>query len=791
MGKYELRNLLGHGSAGEVWKGLDAQTRQDVAVKLLHPDLLQNDPNFITLFMKEWQAITALHHPNIVHVREVAVSRPSEATNETTPYIVMDYIEGQTTLATVIQRTSRVGTFPPISDIVYLFTCIGAAVDYAHEQHIVHNNIKPSNILLDINNTAHSKDGEPMLTDFGIAHLPGNQNNVSTLYISPEQVKGEKPNPRSDIYALGVILYEICTGVLPFHGESNMAIMMHHLNTLPTSPMLINPNIPLALSEVILRTLAKDPKTRFATASLLARAFAEACSVEQLPQMALNKNQASHEGPFFYTTSGALRVPATQGPATPRQPTNGIPSILGVSQPLPNISSKLPAILGQQSLAKPSIGENTRPTPIPPQDLPRRLDPKTPSTVGGNTAAHRSAFPPSQAIVEVAVPTVPMKFPSTSVVTSAWQGKESSDLKIRSRNFLSPVVLAIIGSLLLLLVVGSLGASLFFRSASTVPSPDAPIGHVFFQDDALGQNDMLRIELQNIPNPPQDKRYVAWLRNITGVAIPLGPLTVHNGAASLLYAGNAQHSNLLAQMQTVFVTVENAGNETPAAPTLKAKVYQATFPAASFQYIQYVLYRMPGYPADSSLISGLFETIKSTNDKAVSIVDSVQVTGDHALAQRQAIRIINLLDGTQFAKSSGDLPAALHNLLLVPVGLLSSPTQPGYIDALTGEVNKILQSAGNNAELRQHAQNVINALTDLKDWVQKMRTYDAQILNAANIADPAVVKLALQLKQLAQDAYIGRTIPPNEGPSTAPGSAGAYQAYVECQYMAALDIKRV
>ena len=384
-----------------------------------------------------------------------------------------------------------------------------------------------------------------------------------------------------------------------------------------------------------------------------------------------------------------------------------------------------------------------------------------------------------------------MKFPSTSVVTSAWQGKESSDLKIRSRNFLSPVVLAIIGSLLLLLVVGSLGASLFFRSASTVPSPDAPIGHVFFQDDALGQNDMLRIELQNIPNPPQDKRYVAWLRNITGMAIPLGPLTVHNGAASLFYAGNAQHSNLLAQMQAAFVTVENAGNETPAAPSLNAKVYQATFPAASFQYIQHVLYRMPGYPADLSLISGLFETIKSTNDKAVSIVDSVQVTGDHALAQRQAIRIINLLDGTQFAKSSGDLPAALHNLLLVPVGLLSSPTQPGYIDALTGEVNKILQSAGNNAELRQHAQNVINALTDLKDWVQKMRIYDAQILKAANIADPAVVILALQLKQLAQDAYIGRTIPPNEGPSTAPGSAGAYQAYVECQYMAALDIKKV
>src|SRR6266516_7585493 len=234
----------------------------------------------------------------------------------------MDYLGGQTTLATVIQRTPRVGTFTPISDIVYLFTCIGAAVDYAHEQHIVHNNIKPTNILLDINDTAHMQSGEPMLTDFGIAHLPGNKNNVSTLYISPEQVKGEEANPRSDIYALGVILYEVCTGVLPFQGESSMAIMMHHLNTLPTSPMLINPNIPLPLSEVILRAMAKDPKTRFATATLLARAVAEACSIERLPQMTLNKS----EEPLFYRNSGPLRDLSRQV----RRAANGMSSFLGV-----------------------------------------------------------------------------------------------------------------------------------------------------------------------------------------------------------------------------------------------------------------------------------------------------------------------------------------------------------------------------------------------------------------------------------------------------------------------------
>lgn len=770
LGKYELQKLLGHGSTGEVWKGVDVQSRQDVAVKLLHPDLLQNDPNFITLFMEEWQGIAALHHANIVQVREANISRPSEDSNETTPYIVMDYIEGQTTLAKSIQRTSRIGMFPPVSEIVNLFTRVGAAIDYAHEQGIVHNNIKAANILLDIKNTTQLPAGEPMLTDFGIAHLPGN-NNASTLYISPEQVKGEEANPRSDIYSLGVILYEICTGVLPFQGESSVAIMMHHLNTLPTSPMLINPNIPLPLSEVILRAMAKDPKTRFATATLLARAIAEACSVEGSPQMTLNKS----EEPFSYRNSGPLRDPTSRV----RQPANGMTSFLGVSQPLSDISSKHAVQPGQGNLGKQTMGANTRPMSFPPQ-----VNPKTPATI---TAAQHIVLPQPQTQTSGRLATPSMKVPATSVISSAIA---ADDLKLRSKSFLSPVVLAIIGLLLLLVVVGSLGVSLLFRSAST-PSTNGVVGHVFFQDDALGKNDMLRIAVQNIPDPPQGKHYVAWLQSVSGRARALGNLTLQNGSATLLYPGDAKHSNLLAFIRGVFVTEENDGTSIPATPALDAKVYQADLPAASFPYIQHVLYSLPGYPTHASLISGLFDSIKGINDKAVSVVDSVQSKQGYALAQRQAIRIIELIDGSQFARSSGDLPASYPGMLSLPVGLLSSPAQQGYIDTLSAQIDKISQAAGDNDALRQHAQNVSNALADLKSWVQLMRGYDAQILKASNLGDPAVLTVALQLKQLAGDAYTGRTIPPNGGPTAAPGSAGSYQAYVECQYLASLDIKKV
>src|SRR3989454_10502379 len=236
LGKYQLQQQLGHGGMAEVWKALDTQLQRYVAIKLLHANL-KEDPHFIARFEREAQLIASLHHPNIVQIHDFQIASSEE--DGTIAYMVMDYVEGQT-LAAYIRRTSGLGNVPSPTEIVQLFTSIGLAVDYAHQQGMIHRDLKPANILLDKRNTTRNPMGEPILTDFGLARLMATSAATFTatqpgtpLYASPEQANGYPGNERSDIYSLGVILYEIVTGVPPFQGDSPTAVMTLHLNATP------------------------------------------------------------------------------------------------------------------------------------------------------------------------------------------------------------------------------------------------------------------------------------------------------------------------------------------------------------------------------------------------------------------------------------------------------------------------------------------------------------------------------------------------------------------------------
>lgn len=289
LGKYELRESLGRGGMAEVWKAFDPSLQRYVAIKLMHADL-RADPEFVKRFEREARVIAALHHPHIVQLHDFQVAYAAGSSNPVA-YMVMEYISGQT-LADYLRATSRVGRFPSPAEIIHLFSAISSAVDYAHQRNMLHRDIKPANILLDQHRPARFPMGEAVLTDFGIARLLNNASATLTgqwigtpLYMSPEQAQGHTCDGRSDIYSLGIILYEMLTGAQPFQGETPIAIIMQQISVMPIAPDLLNPGISPAARDVILRSLAKNPEERFPTASAMTAALMTALNVSPPPRV--------------------------------------------------------------------------------------------------------------------------------------------------------------------------------------------------------------------------------------------------------------------------------------------------------------------------------------------------------------------------------------------------------------------------------------------------------------------------------------------------------------------------
>jgi serine/threonine protein kinase len=278
-GQYELQQCLGRNSIGQVWRAYDSDLRRAVTVKFLLTDLTDTADS-LSGYVHEVERIASLHHPNIVRIHDVHVL-PSRGPNSPGSLIClsMDYVEGES-LADYIASTSAAGKIPPPAETVHLFTALARAIDTAHQHNIVHGNLKPTNILLKQNITTAGRTGTPLLTDFGATTLLPNRNgHAIPYYLAPEQIKGAPAGERSDIYALGVILYELYTGVPPFRGTRPVAVMMQHINAQPTPPDLVNPTLSPALRQVILRCLAKDPQQRYPNAVSVAVALSEALHV--------------------------------------------------------------------------------------------------------------------------------------------------------------------------------------------------------------------------------------------------------------------------------------------------------------------------------------------------------------------------------------------------------------------------------------------------------------------------------------------------------------------------------
>jgi serine/threonine-protein kinase len=251
-GRYRVMRKLGAGGMADVYLAEDEELGRRVAIKILN-DRHANDESFVERFRREAKNAAGLSHPNIVSIYD-----RGEA--EGTYYIAMEYLDGRSLKELLIARGPM-----PIADAIHHTRQILNALRFAHKKGVVHRDIKPHNVMVD-------GDGRLKVTDFGIARAGASQMTeagaiVGTAqYLSPEQARGAAVDQRSDLYSIGVVLYEMLTGSVPFTGESPVEIAMKHLSDTPRPPSAIRPEIPPDLDMVVLRALAKNPDDRFQTA---------------------------------------------------------------------------------------------------------------------------------------------------------------------------------------------------------------------------------------------------------------------------------------------------------------------------------------------------------------------------------------------------------------------------------------------------------------------------------------------------------------------------------------------
>lgn len=778
LGKYVLLERLGVGGMAEVWKASDARLQRYVAVKFLHATLL-SDPTFLARFVREAQAVASMHHPNIVQIYDFETPDPS--VKDSPAYMVMDYIEGLT-LAEYLQDPSR--RFLAPLELVSLFFSISEAMDYAHQRGLLHRDIKPGNILLDRRHTERNAMGEPVLSDFGIVKMLGSATGALTsasigtpLYISPEQAQGRSDSAASDIYSLSVILYQVCTGELPFQADNPFAVMQQHISKPPEPPEKINPAISPALSAVILRGLAKKPEERFPSAGAMVAAMADALNVA-LP--------AKRRGPI---SSPDWRT--QEPPTSPKEPVEVVDTgaLTIVEQ-----STEAEKTVLQAKPFDPAAAASLSQSDI--QALPTLID----TSPRGLSKMESDA---------------PVRLPDP-IITSPHSLRRPPASR-RRRGIL-------VALLLLVVVLAGSGLATFLVLQGRASSSSSQIlGSAFFTSSGSGDgasnrglNDTFQVNLTSISAPASGKQYYAWLLPDVSQseANPrsLGPLTLRNGAANLPtpYV-DPQHASLIAQFSRFLVT-EESSSPLPSSPSLDTGMwrYYAQIPQSSpvvncqgtvtqlsvLCHLRHLLSNDPDL-MQVHLQGGLnywfLTNLKEVQKWVQEAVDSHN--GDDI--RHKAVNILTTIDGLrcvqqdllQGAKGESNVPDDPNLSKTAAIALLDcslTPDFPGYLSHIHNHLNAILQSPGVTGSQKTLGVQIGSELNMLNEWLTEIRTDALQLIamNDEHLLQTNGRNMVNQMNALTTNVLSGGT-----DPKTGQFQKGAISISAQIQQMATMDVR--
>lgn len=815
----ELQDRLGRGGMAEVWKAYDPQLQRSVAVKIFHADLL-NDPDFMTRFrnsprVPEVKLIISLQHPNIVPMHGFLIS-PSDEVEETLAYIVMDYVEGPS-FAEYLRNTSYKKEYPSATEVMHLFAPIAAAIDFAHQQGVIHGDLKPANILLDKHSTSRNPMGEPMLTDFGITSLLGTSTGAFNgkelfvpFYISPEQAQGNPATERSDIYALGVILYETFTGARPFQGSNPAVIREQQVNTMPPPPTQVNSQISPALSAVIMRCLAKDPEERFPSAASMLTALTEALNISDSDILSQPVSQAN--------VMNGQANPVSTEPAV-------LPDLVSSTASSSHVASN--AQSSPQTSTSMNNGQGIPATPLHvPEEEGRRSE--SPASAFA-FASPNSSSAPSQASPATTSPSPPSpSSPSPAIVSPPESRKRRGPL---TRN----LTIALIILLIILLAASTLVAIFAFphktTNTATIPAPVPVVGHVYFLSSGKlyvnnnqGIYDELFIDLHNIATPTAGKSYYAWLLSDLNQSdvkwVPLGKLNVNQGKVSYLYPGEETHVNLLMDYSRLLITEEDASGPSlnpvvsPSTWRYYGQIYQLPSPKdlnhfSLLDHLRHLLVQAPelavlGFPGGLSiwLLRNAEELLRwsieakdrflNTSAVRVLLTDILYyLDGECASADLKGvppgapttIQNTTLAHIARFALINPCLQEQQEQVDILKHVFRSTPHD--FVDHLLFHLNGVVQSPGTIRDLDALTAQLSTAVSNMKKNLEQVRQDALQLVQMTDqqLAQPTALALVGDMALQARYAYAGQP-----DPVTGNTREGAVWVYNNVQRLATFEV---
>lgn len=725
IGKYKLQHVLGRGATAEVWKAFDQTLQREVAIKFLLPSQTHN-VEFAERFQREIKAIVSLEHPNIVQIYDISANSPDKETTQERydTYIVMQYIAGPT-LAKYIAQTSQNGKFPSKAEILRLFTALGSAIDYAHQRGMIHRDIKPMNILLD-QQPGNRLPGNSILTDFGLvkfldfaaAHWQSTTTVLGTPhYIAPEQALGLEVTPRSDLYALGVILYEVCTGKLPYDfpeqstEQSVLTIFMQQVMFAPIPPSYIRPDISPELEAVILKSIAKEPDERYPDAASMCHALRRALT------------------PFS-----------------------------------PNLHLLLHKHATQQRKARPDSQSRYNTSPLSRSSMKAERQ-RSKSKI---RAQQQQQYQQQQA-AEVALPSTAHPSP-----------RSARSLKITAFTLVSLLLIALMLFFALKVHrPASSGQTAARPVGGALPSGHLLFLSTGLGDATHNQgvNDIVQVDLTALTAPYGGKHYYAWLegddQHGNTPALLLGTLTVTLGQAHLRYI-QPQHSNLLMTMSRFLVTAENASTP-PAQPSgdastwyIVGSIVQTPNPDDRDHYslrdhLRHLLAADPEL-TKLGLEGGLTTWLQSNAQTVEQLAQQAAQSGTEKKsmdAHNQLARLRAYLEGSnQVTEDTLHSPAARVDSPAARIGLLqihAYQDPPSYLYHIDTHLMALVHSPGATAEQQKIAISINRELNSIQIVLQQVfaMTRDLVALPLNQLLQPDSQRQFASLVHLTTAIYDG------------------------------------